>query len=154
MRVATFASAARRLEWRYMASRVGISAVLLLVTIVSVLSASLDATSAPPPGGDVLPMAKFYTGSVGNLGDFRGTLVCLRCDLKPSPGAMEQCAKEGHRHALSMESESMIHPLLPGNEELLAKINSGELHGKRVVVHGVYYPATGAILVDRVSLEK
>lgn len=107
-----------------------------------------------PPGGDLLPMARFYTGSLIKVGDFPGTLVCLRCDLKPAPGAMAQCEREGHRHALSMEMDAMIHPLLVGSAEVLKQINSGELHGKRVTVHGKYYSATGAILVDRISREE
>lgn len=101
-----------------------------------------------------LSMARFYAGSSARIGDFPGTFVCLRCDLKPGPGAMSQCQKEGHRHALSMDSDAMIHPLLGGTEEALKQINSGELHGKNVTVHGKYYPSTGAILVDRISADK
>ncbi len=104
--------------------------------------------------GSTLSMSKFYGGSSARTGDFPGKLVCLRCDLKPGPGAMAQCEKEGHRHALAMDSDGMIHPLLPGTEKVLKQINSGELHGKEVTVHGKYYPATGAILVDRISAAK
>ncbi len=53
-----------------------------------------------------------------------------------------------------MDSDGMIHPLLPGTEKVLKEINSGELHGKDVTVHGVYYPATGAILVDHITAAK
>jgi hypothetical protein len=31
------------------------------------------------------------------------------------------------------------------------QINSDAMHGKKVRVHGKYYPALGAILVDRVE---
>ncbi len=98
-----------------------------------------------------LSMARFYHGASQRVGDFPGTLVCLRCDLKPGPGAMRQCEEEGHRHALSMESDGMIHPLLAGTPDVLEQINSGALHGKAVTVHGKYYPSTGAILVDRIA---
>ncbi len=110
--------------------------------------------AAPSQGGSILSMARFYGGSLGRIGNYPGKLVCLRCDLKPAPGAMAQCEKEGHHHALSMDSDGMIHPLLPGTEEVLKQINSGELHDKEVTVHGKYYPATGAILVDRTSATK
>ena len=104
--------------------------------------------------GSVLSMARFYGGGGARIGDFPGKLVCLRCDLKPGPGAMAQCEKEGHHHALAMDSDGMIHPLLPGTDKVLKQINSGELHDKEVTVHGKYYPASGAILVDRISAAK
>jgi len=108
-------------------------------------------SAAPPQGGSTLSMTRFYGGANASIGDFPGKLVCLRCDLKGGPGAMAQCEKEGHRHALSMDSDSMVHPLLAGTDKVLKQINSGELHGKQVTVHGKSYPATGAIFVDQIS---
>ena len=112
------------------------------------------AASPPAGGGDIPSMLRFYAGSpaLTRTGDFPGKLVCLRCDLKPGPDAMAQCEKEGHRHALSMDRDAMIHPLIAGSEPVLKQINSAELHGKDVVVHGKYYPATGIIFVDRISI--
>ena len=46
----------------------------------------------------------------------------------------------------------MIHPLLAGTDEMLKRINSSELHDKKGVVTGKYYPSTGAILVSSVAL--
>ena len=94
------------------------------------------------------------TSFLATIAKLQGKLVCLRCDLKPGPGAMSQCEKEGHRHALSMDSDSMIHPLLAGTEDALKQINSGELHGKQVTVHGKHYPGSGAILVDSITSEQ
>lgn len=108
-----------------------------------------SATDAPPREG-YSSMARFYSGPEMRLGEFSGKLVCLRCDLAPGSGHTEQCAKEGHRHALSMDDGSMIHPLLAGSKEALAAINSPALHGKAVKVHGKYYPSTGVIVADRV----
>ena len=102
--------------------------------------------------GAVLSMTKFYTGEHAKVGDFPGKLVCLRCDF--NPGGMGQCEKEGHHHALSMDSDAMIHPLLAGTEAVQKEINSAELHGKQVTVHGMYYPGTGVILADRLSAAK
>lgn len=138
-------------------TRIGvvITAVLLLAT-GGVRSEEKHSVTEPQMSGSVLSMARFYGGPApsSRLGTFPGKLVCLRCDLHPGPGAMSQCEKEGHRHALSMDSDGMIHPLLAGTEAVLEQINSGELHGKEVSVHGQYYPATGAILVDRITATK
>lgn len=110
-------------------------------------------SQVPLAGGADLSMAKFYAGSLdaSKVGTFLGKFVCLRCDLPPTPGMMKQCAAAGHRHALSMDDGSMVHPLLPGTQEVLAQINSADLHGKNVKVHGRHYPSTGAILVDQIS---
>ena len=98
--------------------------------------------------------AQFYSGSIVRAGKFPGKLVCLRCDLKPGPEAMKQCKAEGHRHALSMEDSSMIHPLVPGTAEVLERINSAELHDKEVVVRGKYYPASGVIVAGTIEEKK
>src|SRR3972149_7414211 len=58
--------------------------------------------------GSTLSMSKFWSSETGRTGVFPGRLVCLRGDLKPGPDAMRQCEKAGHRHALSMDSDSMI----------------------------------------------
>jgi hypothetical protein len=102
-------------------------------------------------GGQILPMAKFYTGPLERIGTFPGKLVCLRCDLAPSKASAAQCKKEGHVHALSMDDGSMIHPLLATSSEVLARINSPELHHQEVKVHGKYYVSTGAILVSSIE---
>ena len=129
-----------------------LAAVALAILSGAAWGEEKHSTAEAPKGGSILSMARFYSGASVRVGDFPGKLVCLRCDLQPAPGAMAQCEKEGHRHALSMDG--MIHPLLAGTEKVLKQINSGELHGKQVTVHGNYYPATGAILVDRIAVAK
>ncbi len=127
-------------------------AVALFVGTSAVGAEEGSSASQAPPGGQTVSMAKFYVGSHGNIGTFPGKLVCLRCDLGSAPGREAQCKKEGHRHALSMDDDSMIHPLVSGTEEVLKEINSTELHGKKVVVHGKHYPSTGFIFVDQIAL--
>jgi len=105
--------------------------------------------------GSSSSMITSYAGPLSaHVGNFSGKLVCLRCDLKPGPDAMKQCEKEGHRHALSMDGDAMIHPLLAGDEAVFNQINSGDLHGKEVTVHGKHYASTGFILVDQITLAK
>lgn len=111
-----------------------------------------SATDKPETASDTLSMTKFYIGVQGHMGPFPGKLVCLRCDL--AKGQMVQCAKEGHRHALSMDDGSMIHPLIAGSKELTDRINSVELHGKEVTVSGIYYPNTGIIFVSGVEVQQ
>ncbi len=135
-------------------ARAAVAAVALLAlgTGSPVRGDEQHSAREPSSEGSTLSMNKFWSSETGRVGNYPGKLVCLRCDLKPGPGMMAQCQKEGHRHALSMEADSMIHPLLPGTEEVLRQINSGELHGEEVSVHGKYYPSTAAILVDRVTV--
>jgi hypothetical protein len=117
--------------------------VIAAAGMVSVIHAQIQAED---------PFARFYAGSTYDIkvGTFPGKLVCLSCDLG-SPGAKHQCGAVGHRHALAAEDGAMVHPLIPGTKEVLAQINSDELHGKKVRVHGKYYPALGAILVEQVE---
>ncbi|MFI5396011.1 MAG: hypothetical protein ACHQ9S_10800 [Candidatus Binatia bacterium] len=131
-----------------------LSAALAVFVTAGIARSEEKHSAAPQEGGSTLSMARFYGGAGARIGDYPGKLVCLRCDLKGGPEAMAQCEKAGHRHALAMESDGMVHPLLPGTEKVLKQINSGELHGKEVTVHGMYYPATGAILVDRIAEKK
>jgi len=119
------------------------------------LGLAFAATAFPAPSwagapDDGLRTATFFIGSVGKTGTFPGTLVCLGCDVNPGAAARAQCTREGHRHALRIEGDPQLHPLLTSNEEMLERINSAELHGKTVAVDGVYYPSTGAILVSDV----
>jgi hypothetical protein len=128
-----------------------LSVGLLVFAVGGALAADVPAASVGRPGSQLL-LSKFYVGPLGHTGTFRGKLVCLRCDLKPSALASQKCAAEGCRHALAIDDDSMIHPLVAGTEETSKRINSSELHGKDVEVHGNYYPSTGMIFVDRVEL--
>ena len=103
-----------------------------------------------PREGSTLSMSQFYTGSMEQTGSFPGKLICLRCDVSPSDHASAACKEDGHRHALSMKG-GMVHPLLPGTEEIAERINSNELHGKEVRVSGKHYPSIGFIFVSSIE---
>lgn len=137
-----------RLHW----GRWLISAAVLVGASAAYAADAHSVTPRVPPGGDQMSMSRFYTGPVSRIGTFKGKLMCLRCDLAHAPDGAAQCQKEGHKHALSMDDGSMIHPLLAGTDEMLKRINSSELHDKSVIVTGKYYPSTGAILVSSVTL--
>ena len=137
---------------RTTASRLALAGVLLCAAASLAAEGEQARARAPVPGLEASSMAAFYTGD-GQLGVFRGRLVCLRCDLSHAPGAPAQCRKDGHRHVLSMDDGSMMHPLFAGSQEIQAQINSRDLHGKHVRVSGKYYPATGAILVGSITAD-
>ena len=82
--------------------------------------------------------------------DFEGTLYCIRCNFSPTPENLATCDKEGHAHFLLMEDGHM-HPLYGINKAIADKINSKELHEKRVKIRGTFYPVANAILVGDVQ---
>ncbi|MEO8605337.1 MAG: hypothetical protein ABI629_22400 [bacterium] len=129
-----------------------IAAAVLFGASVACAADPHSVTPSVPFAGHELSMSRFFSGPVSDIGTFNGKLACLRCDLAHGPDGAAQCQKEGHRHALSMQDGSMIHPLLPGTDEMRNQINSNELHDKTVIVTGRYYPITGAILVSSISL--
>lgn len=106
-----------------------------------------------PPLGSSLELSKFYTGPLGHRGVFSGKLLCLCCDLAPKTDKPKTCDANGHHHVLLIEDETMLHPLLAGTEDVAKVINSNELHGKKVLVRGNYYPTTGYILVQKIEAE-
>ncbi len=126
--------------------------LIALVTLTAPAWGGEEHSGAPLPPKTSTEMLPFYAGSLVRIGNFPGKLVCLRCELKPGPDAMKQCEKEGHRHALLMDS--MVHPLLAGTEAVQKQINSADLHAKEVMVHGKYSPLTGILFVDRIEERK
>jgi len=138
-------------RWR-LSITVTAGALVLAGAIGSARSADQPAT-APETGASLLATARFFTGSVGNGGHFPGKLVCLRCDINPSSESRAQCQKDGHRHALQIQGDPLLHPLLEVSDAVLKQVNSDTLHDKEVVVTGTYYPATGAILVSGIELK-
>ncbi len=97
----------------------------------------------------VTDMLKQY-GQASRIREYAGTLYCIRCNLSPTPENLATCDKEGHAHFLLMEDGHM-HPLYGINKAIADKINSKELHEKRVKIRGVFYPVSNAILVGDVQ---
>ncbi|NOT58454.1 MAG: hypothetical protein HOP18_27990 [Deltaproteobacteria bacterium] len=101
----------------------------------------------PQPPGLTHGMEQYYLGRHHKTAVFSGRLVCLRCDVMPTAENVEVCRKEGHRHALAMVGDAMVHPLLFTNPDLATRINAHEWHRKTVQVWGRYYADTGIIVV-------
>jgi hypothetical protein len=70
----------------------------------------------------------------------------------PTPENIAVCKKEGHRHALAMEGDTMVHPLIFTSEDLSTKVNAHEWYRKKVQVWGRYYADTGFIVVGDIQV--
>ncbi len=106
--------------------------------------------ASPPYDGSILSMQRFASGPFDRVGDFSGTLLCARCDAHGGFSALARCADDTRCHVLAIDG-SGLHPLLaatPAAHSALDAVAPG--HGT-VTVHGLYNPATGAILVDRIA---
>ena len=119
----------------------------------SLAPAAEDDSHTLPPSrpGTQGEMGQYYLGRYYRYAMFPGRLVCLRCDSMPTPENMEVCRKEGHRHALAMEGDAMVHPLIFTSEDLFTKINAQGWHRKKVQVWGRYYADTGYIVVGDIQ---
>jgi hypothetical protein len=106
------------------------------------------------PSGAGSKMEQYYLGRHYKNAVFPGRLVCLRCDTMPTPENVEVCRREGHRHALAMEGDTMVHPLLFTSEDLFTKVNAQDWHRQKVRVWGRYYADTGFIVVGDIQAEE
>ena len=114
-------------------------------TLVLMLGVGSDA-GAQPTG-----MLNNY-GSAMVIGEYEGTLYCLRHDFSQDKKDQEICTKEGrHHHALLM-ADGHAHPLYGDTEELNKQINTADMNGKKVKIRGKYYPVSNAILVGSLKV--
>lgn len=107
-------------------------------------------TSSQPRGAGH-EMGQYYLGRHHKTGIFPGRLICLRCDAMPTSENVDVCRKEGHRHALVMEGDTMMHPLIFTSGDLFTKVNAQDWHSKKVQVWGRYYADTGFIVVGDIQ---
>ncbi len=105
---------------------------------------------AAKPADSSLSMARYYAGSVASIGTFPGTLVRLSCGSSGGTNVMGQNDQRGRDYALIVHGDDAMHPLLPGTDEVRRELDSVDLQGTDVAVHGKYYPSTGWILVSRI----
>jgi len=101
-----------------------------------------------PPGGEVLGMSQFYTGSVAQTGQFPGKLVCLRSDRAFVPANADDCDATRRVYALQMANDDALRPLVAGNQEVFDQMQS--MLGRDVVVTGRYHTNTGMVIASAV----
>jgi hypothetical protein len=106
--------------------------------------------SAQPPGGSTtLALTKFYNGSLSSVGDFPGRLVRTGCGWMSTDPAASRCEQPGY--ALIVDGDTVVHPLLPGTDEVRTQLESSVSRQTAVRVHGRYYSSTGAILANHIA---
>jgi len=98
-----------------------------------------------------LSMERFYRGLLGSVGQFPGRLVDLRCDSNGDAAAAAHCEALPANHALVLNGDESLHPLVPGTAAVRELLDSGQLDDTNVTVQGKYYQSTGVILVGRIE---
>lgn len=99
-------------------------------------------------------MLKNY-GSAVNVGEYEGTLYCLRHDFSQDKKDEDICTKEGRHHHALMMADGHVHPLYGQTEELDKQLNAADMNAKKVKIRGKYYPVSNAIMVTQIlSAEK
>jgi len=123
----------------------------ILAGTLAIVISQLVWGGEPPGSGSSPSMTRFYTATLGSVGEFPGRLVRLPCDAKASGIAAAHCDTARRDYVLFMESDDAAHPLWPGTAEAQRELGAAELHGADVTVQGKYYPGVGAILVNRIA---
>jgi len=82
---------------------------------------------------------------------FKGTLVCLGCELSKAEGAHAACSVYGHRHVLKTADGKYISFLENKFSEELIK--GKQYHGKTVEVHGTYYPQANVFDLETFTVD-
>lgn len=123
---------------RYIRGMMGCGALLLVLGVSTV-------TWAQPTG-----MLKNY-GSAANVGEYEGTLYCLRHDFSQDKKDQDICTKEGRHHHVLMMADGHVHPLYGETEELDKQLNAADMNAKQVKIRGKYYPVSNAIMVTTVT---
>jgi hypothetical protein len=133
----------------HLGSPIGVC-VLCAVLGASSGAIAVDAPGvAPPPGGEKLKLDQFYTGTdEGRLGEFPGTLVCLRTDRAFTSASAEECAAN-RIYALSVSSPPTLIPLLAANAT--AQQQMARLVNQKVVVRGKHYESIGVLAVGDIE---
>jgi hypothetical protein len=106
------------------------------------------------PPGTASSGVSFFGGVAGSQDQFSGRLLCLRSDRRFEPtGPGEECPSAGGRrvYALSIESGSLVRPVLAGNEQVSRQLD--DFLGRQVILSGKDYPASGMIVANAIHAQ-
>jgi hypothetical protein len=123
-----------------------IGRMILVAISVTLLLWRSPVVAQQPMASDMLQRY----GSSSAIGEYAGTLYCIRCNFSPTPENLATCNTDGHEHFLLM-NDGHVHPLYGITKNIADKINSQALHEKPVKIRGRYYPVANAILVSQVD---
>lgn len=142
---------AQRLLRRQLVGVIGAWVIIVGGSPVARATEEESHTLSPQPPGASSEMGQYYLGRHYKYAVFPGRLVCLRCDTVPTAENVAVCRKEGHRHALAMEGDTMVHPLIFTSKDLFTKVNAHDWYRKKVRIWGRYYADTGFIVVGDIQ---
>jgi len=131
--------------------------VILSSIFATGISGIAWAGDSRPPAANVaadstVSMSRYYSVAPANIGQFPGNLVRLSCDTNGAhPTEQGQHRSD---YALVLDDENVLHPLVPGTDEVRRELSSAGLQGADVLAHGKYYPSSGVIFVDRLEIRK
>ncbi|HZR81515.1 MAG TPA: hypothetical protein VFD92_10505 [Candidatus Binatia bacterium] len=104
-----------------------------------------------PPGTESSGVS-FFGGLPGGQDQFSGKLLCLRSDKQFTAAAATEPCSGNRVYAISVESGSLVRPLLPGNEHVSRRLD--ELLGREVIVSGKDYPSTGMFVASDIRSDR
>lgn len=125
-----------------------IPAAMLAALLGAASPAQGDDPPVAPPGGETLKMDQHFTGSVGQMGDFPGRLVCLRSRESFTPLSASECASGDRVYALEMKGEKALRPLQAASSEVESQLRA--MLGREVRVMGQFHNETNTVLVSSV----
>jgi hypothetical protein len=107
------------------------------------------ALTVVPPAASSSSVVWFYSSSLVNVGSFPGTFLRLTCESDgATPEARSHQARQAY--AFMLQGDDVLHPLLPGTEEVRRELSSGGLDGANATVYGKYYSSSGVIFVSEI----
>jgi hypothetical protein len=108
--------------------------------------------TGPVTADSTLSLARYYSASIANIGRFPGTLVRLSCEANGGATPTEQSEQPQYDNALVLRGDDVMHPLVPGTDEVRRELSAAALRGAEVIAQGKYYPSTGAIFVSSLMI--
>lgn len=101
-----------------------------------------------PPGGEVLEMRDHMSGSVGQMGEFPGRLVCLRSKESFAPLSASECASGDRVYALEMKGEKALRPIQAASPEVETQLR--DMLGRDVRIQGRFHNETNTVIAASV----
>lgn len=123
-------------------------ATLFAATLVGGTSAGAADPVVAPPGGEALQMQEHMTGSVGQVGEFPGRVVCLRSKTSFTPLSASECASGDSVYALEMKGDKAMRPIQAASREVETQLR--DMLGRDVRIQGRFHNETNTVIAASV----